>query len=176
MEVAQTDLDLAAEDTQVLLNNLHIPVLPERRSCKTFATMIAQIAEEEAYDSEADRTIGDYTMDNEQWLEWKEGGPIPVDEYESSNSDNLSNGTATTTMSWSEATCPKLASIQPSNNRAPARKGPKGKGKRVTDVEDTNVDSSEDDLELEGEYIDHSMSSHIPNFESRELSVLHENN
>jgi hypothetical protein len=160
-EAAQTDPELAAKDTQVLQaddlsevgsSTEDIPVLPERCSRKVFETMLARIVEDEAYDEE-DRTIGGYTMGNEQWLEWKKGGlaPSPVDEYESDEND--SDGTVTTTTAWSEATCSKPASIQTGNDRVPRRKGKR----TITDVEDTDIDSSDEDLESEGEYIDHSI-------------------
>jgi hypothetical protein len=122
-----------------------VPVLQERRSQKAFATMLAKIVEDEALD-EGDRTIGDYTIDDEQWLEWKRGGraPSPVDEYESDESD----GMATTMTAGSEATCSKSASIRSGNDRVPSSFSPSyeavprrkaAKGKRMmTDVEDTN--------------------------------------
>ncbi|KAH9958444.1 hypothetical protein BC827DRAFT_1269509 [Russula dissimulans] len=83
--------------------------------------MLAKIVEDEALD-EGDRTIGDYTIDDEQWLEWKRGGraPSPVDEYESDESD----GMATTMTAGSEATCSKSASIRSGNDRVPSSFSP----------------------------------------------------
>ncbi|KAH9958448.1 hypothetical protein BC827DRAFT_1269511 [Russula dissimulans] len=94
-ETGQTDHpELVARDTQRAFPE-GLPVLPERRSQKAFATMLPKVVKDEAHD-EGDRTIGDYTMDDEQWLEWKRGGrtPSPVDEYESdeNESDGSMNG------------------------------------------------------------------------------------
>ena len=70
---------------------------PKRRAHKGFMAILAQIAKEPEY-SEADRSIGDYNLHNEEWELWKSGPERCDDEYEvasASDSDDETQSLAT---------------------------------------------------------------------------------
>jgi hypothetical protein len=57
-------------------------VLPERPGRKRFTTLLAQIAEEPEF-SEADRSIGNFELPEQEWENWKAGPGQLKDEYDS---------------------------------------------------------------------------------------------
>jgi len=118
-------------------------VLPERRARARFTTLLANITEE-AEVLEADRSIGNYQFEDEEWDLWRAGPVERDDEFEEDDSDESDDSDGT------KRTAGRAASKPPSHVGAPSKPNPKkskvaGKSKRKR--EDPDSDSADSDSE-----------------------------
>jgi hypothetical protein len=130
-----------------------IPELPERQSREGFTvtTMLARIAEEPEI-NEADRSIGNYQLQDSEWESWKAGPGIHEDEYEveSESDEARSIATATTNTRFVKPPVGRHESINKLSKCQTGKTKATGGSKRKHQDLDIDLDADTDsDSELE---------------------------
>jgi hypothetical protein len=164
-----SDRNLLAEDKQdfpetVPDDNVEVKsMVPERRAREGFTALLAQIVEEPEF-SDADRSIGNYQFQDEEWEKWKAGPGEPKDEYEVGSDSDGTQSVATTSTRFPEqplgrhASIKKLSKPQTGKTKATGLTG--GSKRKYLNLDlDSDSDTEPDpESEVGGEHVMHVMS------------------
>ena len=133
------------DDTEVALSE---PELPERQARMGFKAMLTQIAEDTEFD-EADRTVGNYKFNDEEWESWKAGLYEFEDESEV-GSDSESDGTQTQSVATKQPKgrhskhSERWPQTQTRKGKAMTRRGSKRKPDLHSDTDTSGSESEEE--------------------------------
>jgi hypothetical protein len=155
-EVEQDSTETASHDNAEVIPERAI--LPERQARERFTSLLAQIAEEPEF-SEADRSIGNYQFQDEEWDSWtRSAGQVErEDEFdedtESESESDEPEVTRTTTVKGRAASKPPSRSgalPKPNSNKSKVA----GKSKRKHKDLVTDSDSASDSEQRECPYME----------------------